>query len=304
MTGVAAPGDAAAPGTPAAAGPPKPTVGWIGLGRIGAPMAARVQAAGWPLVLWARRGAAAPAVQGLIAGGARLAPTGAELAGAADIVCTIVTGPEDVRALHAELMPQARPGTLFIDMTTATPATAAASADLAARHGLRCLDAPVTGGVAGAERGTLSSFIGGDAGALDAARALLGCFSQRLVPCGAAGGGYRVKLINQTLVAGVLMGMADAARIARAAGLDAATLQPALAGGTGESFLLHGYLARMMAGEGPVTFTLALLLKDLRLARGEAHALGLAVPLLEAAIAAVEAAIDRHGGDAGVQALA
>lgn len=296
-------------------------VGWIGLGRIGAPMAERVRAAGWPLVLWARRGATSPASAGEAL--ARRAP-GAEpsaspavswaesaeaLAAQCDIVCTVVTGPDDVRALHERLMPRARPGTLFIDLSTATPATAVAAAALAQRHGLMGLDVPVTGGVAGAARGTLTGFVGGEAAALERARPLLGAFAQRLVHCGGPGSGYRTKLVNQTLMAGALMGLADGARLAVAAGgPDVAAMSTTLAGGTGASFLLEGYWPRLVAaaaGEpGAVTFTLALLHKDLRLARAEAQALGVPAPLLDAALAAVAAAIERHGPEAGVQALA
>ena len=300
----------------------RPRVGWIGLGRIGAPMAVRVHAAGWPLVLWARRGAASLASAGeacarLAAGAdpsASSSVTWAEsaeaLAAQCDIVCTVVTGPDDVGALHERLMPKARPGTLFIDLSTAAPATAVASARLAQRHGLMCLDVPVTGGVAGAARGTLTGFVGGEAVALERGRALLGAFAQRLVHCGGSGSGYRTKLVNQTLMVGALMGLADGARLAAAAADAAAAtaLQPALAGGTGASFLLDGYWSRLVGaatGEpGPVTFTLALLHKDLSLARAEAQTLGVPMPLLDAALAAVAMAIERHGPEAGVQMLA
>lgn len=283
--------------------PPATRVGWIGLGRMGAPMAERVRAAGWPLVLWAREPGSAAAAA-LLERGAAWAPSASHLAQGCDIVCTIVTGPDDVSALHAALMPQARPGTLFIDLSTATPGTALAAARLAQAHGHQWLDAPVTGGVAGAQRGTLTCFVGGEAAALERARPLLSSFGQRLVACGEAGSGYRTKLVNQTMVAGVLMGLADGARIARAAGLDADALKPALGSGTAGSFLLESYLPRMISVEGPVTFTLSLLLKDLQLARSEARSLQIEAPLLDAAIAAVTAARERHGPQAGVQALA
>ena len=158
--------------------------------------------------------------------------------------------------------------------------------------------------MAGAQRGTLTSFVGGPAEALERARPLLSSYSQRLVACGAAGSGYRTKLLNQILMCGSLLGMADGARLARASGLAAAEVQAALEGGTGSSFLLPNYLARMINGDGPVTFTLGLLLKDLRLARAEAQALGVPMPLLDAALATVSAAVLHHGGEAGVQELA
>ena len=198
------------------------TVGWIGLGRIGEPMAGRVLAAGFALVLWARRKEAA---EPLLERGASWAADAAAMLPRCDIVCTVVTGPDDVEALHAELMPLARPGTLFIDMSTAAPRNALAAAQLAEKFGLQVLDAPVTGGVAGAQRGTLSSFVGGTGQALERARPLFASFSQRVVHCGASGSGYRTKLLNQTLMCGSLLGLADGARMARAWGLPAAELQ-------------------------------------------------------------------------------
>ncbi len=275
-------------------------VGWIGLGHIGAPMAARVLAAGHALQVWARNPAGTAALQ---AAGATVASTAAALARDNDVVCTCVGGPDDVLGLHRQLMPLARPGTLFIDCSTAAPRTGEASAALAAAHGQRALDAPVTGGVAGAQRGSLTTFVGGDAAVLDSARPLLASFSARVLHSGGAGAGYRVKLINQTLMAGALMGLADGARLARAAGLDAAWLKDALGSGSGASALFDAYLPRMLAGDGPASFSLGLLLKDLRLARDEGLTQQLPTPLLDAAIATVEAACQRHGPDAGLQAL-
>lgn len=264
-------------------------------------MAQRVLDAGFELTLWARRRAAA---EPLLERGAAWVDSAEALLPRCDVVCTIVTGPDEVQALHATLMPHARPATLFIDMSTAAPRTATAAALRAAPHGLQVLDAPVTGGVAGAQRGTLTSFVGGNADALERARPLLASYSQRVVACGPAGSGYRTKLLNQTLMVGSLLGLADGARLARASGMAAADVLAALEGGTGSSFLLPNYLARMISGEGPVTFTLGLLLKDLRLAREEAQALELPMPLLDAALAAVSQAVLRHGAEAGVQELA
>ena len=278
-----------------------PTVGWIGLGHIGLPMAQRVAGAGFALHTWARRPAAAAP---LLRAGAHWCDDAAALAAACDIVCTCVGGPADVIELHRRLMPAARPGTLFIDCSTAAPATAAESARLASNVGVRCLDAPVAGGVAGAQRGTLTSFAGGTAEALARAQPLLAAYSQRVVHAGAAGAGYRVKLINQTLMVGSLLAVADAAMLARAAGLDAAALQTALAGGSGASALFDAYWLRMVAPEGPASFSLGLLRKDLGLARDEAQALGTPTRLLDAALAAVDAACRRHGPEAGLQMLA
>lgn len=282
--------------------PERSRIGWIGLGRIGAPMAGRVQHAGWPMAWWARRPERAPSAWAALVGPPLATPQ--ELAARCDVVVTVVGGPDDVTPLHDVLMPAARPGTLFLDMSTALPATGERSSRCAATHGMQALDCPVTGGVAGAQRGSLTGFAGGSPEALARAQPLLQAFCQRVVACGAAGSGYRTKLINQTLMVGILMGLADGARLARAHGLDAGWLKATLANATGGSALADSYLERMINGEGPVSFTLGLLQKDLRLARLECEALGLNAPLLDAALAAVGAAMDHHGPDAGIQALA
>lgn len=279
----------------------RPRVGWIGLGRIGAPMAHRVAAAGFPLEVWARDPAqAAP----LVAAGASCAHAAEALAARCDVVATIVGGPDDVADLDARLMPRARPGTVFVDLTTASPRNAVAGTAMAARHGVLWLDAPVTGGVAGAQRGALTVFAGGDAAALERARPVLAAFAARIVHAGGPGAGYRMKLVNQTIVAGTLLGLARGAALARAAGFDAAVLRDALSGGTAAGFLAEAYLARMVEQAGPVTFPLALLRKDLALARDEAQALGVDVAFVEAALASVDAARARHGDGAGVHVLA
>lgn len=276
-------------------------VGWIGLGSIGLPMAQRLAAAGHVLHTWARRPqAAAP----LLGAGAQWHDDPATLAAACDTVFTCVGGPDDVAELHRRLMPRARAGTLFVDCSTAAPRTGEQSAQLAADVGVQTLDAPVTGGVAGAQQGTLTAFVGGSADAAARAQPLLAAFCQRQVHAGGAGGGYRLKLVNQALMAASLLAVADTAVWARNAGLDGALLHDALAAGSGGSFIFNAYWPRMLSAGGPASFSLGLLRKDLRLARAEAASLGAPTRLLDAALAAVEAACTRHGTDAGVQRLA
>lgn len=279
-----------------------PTVGWVGLGRIGGPMARRVAEAGLPLRVWARRPETLDAWRSLP--GVTIVDRLEALAEGCDAIATAVGGPDDVQAMHAALMPAARPGTVFIELSTATPATARASAERAARHGHRLVDGPVTGGVSGARQGTLTCFAGGPPEALAQAEPVLRCFAARIVACGAPGDGYRTKLINQTLMAGALMGLVDAARMTRAAGVDVPWLLQALTGASGQSALLQGYLPRMVGQDTVSSFSLGLLLKDLRLARAACDDWGIPAPLLDAAIAAVGAAVQRHGPDAGMQALA
>jgi 3-hydroxyisobutyrate dehydrogenase-like beta-hydroxyacid dehydrogenase len=275
-------------------------VGWIGLGRMGLPMAEHALAAGHRLHVWARNPAhAAP----LRARGATWAADPEALARQADIVVTIVGGPDDVRALHDRMLPHARHDAVFVDMTTASPRTEEASSKLAADHGAHVIDAPVTGGVGGARAGTLTAFVGGAAGVIERARPLLETFCARLVPCGATGAGYRMKLVNQTMIAGTLLGLVNGTLLARAFGFDAAQVADALREGTASGRLFDSYVARMMTGDATTTFSLGLLRKDVRLARDEAQRFG-STAFHDFALHVLDEACARHGEDAGVQCLA
>jgi 3-hydroxyisobutyrate dehydrogenase-like beta-hydroxyacid dehydrogenase len=193
---------------------------------------------------------------------------------------------------------------VFLEMTTAAPATALQLNKIAAPMQAVVLDCPVTGGVSGAQKGTLTHFVGGDKDALARCRPLLETLSERIVFCGDSGAGYRMKLVNQTMVAGILLGLADGTALARASGFDAGILSEALTGGTASSFLFNSYAQRMLECTGPVTFTLGMLRKDLRLARAEAVARGTTTRLLDCALDAAEAACLRFGERAGAQCLA
>ncbi len=279
----------------------RPAIGWIGTGRIGLPMARRVLLAGHPLRVWARHpGQAAP----LLAEGATWSDSPEALASESAIVATIVRGSDDVLGLYRRLLPAAQRGSVFVDLTTAAPACAEDAAVLAARAGILALDAPVTGGVAGAAQGTLTAFAGGDADTLERARPMLAAFCSRIVHVGGAGTGYRMKLVNQTIVAGVLAGLANGMALARAAGFDAATVRDALQAGTASGPLFDAYLPRMLPPGGSATFTLGMLRKDLALARAEASAHDKDTVFVDTVLATVDAARARHGEDAGVQYLA
>lgn len=277
------------------------TVGWVGVGRIGLPMAQRALAAGHELRVWSRReDATAP----LVAAGARRAASLEDLGRTCDIIATIVGGSDDVLEICGRLIAHARPGAIFVEMTTAAPRVAAELIDRAVRGGATVLDAPVTGGVSGAAAGTLTAFVGGDAASLERARPLLASFCRRIVPCGGPDAGYRMKLVNQAIVAGTLLGLATGASIARAAGFEGASVKEALGTGTASGFLFDAYLTRMVEPGGAVSFTLAMLRKDVTLARAEAASQGLDCAFLDDALAAIDRACARHGGEAGVQFLA
>ncbi|MFO1288870.1 MAG: NAD(P)-dependent oxidoreductase, partial [Rubrivivax sp.] len=254
-----------------------------------------------PLRVWARRPEACAAA---VAAGAVAVDSPAALARECDVVVTIVGDSTDVTALHAQMLPQARPGAVFIDMTTAAPATARHSAALAASHGAFVLDAPVSGGVAGAKQGTLAIFVGGENAVLARAAPLLDLLGRHVVHCGDAGAGYRMKLVNQTMIAGTLLGLAEGAALARSGGFRAELLTRSLAHGTAGGRLFDAYSTRMLGVTGEIAFTLGLLRKDVRLAREEAVAAGTSTRLLDVALAALDDACAAHGEAQGVQWLA
>ena len=278
-----------------------PAIGWIGLGRIGAPMAERLLGAGHALRVWARRPDACAAA---VAAGALAVDTPEELARQCDVVATIVGGTDDVALLLASMLPHARPGAIYLEMTTAAPSAARQAQELAARRGAAVLDCPVSGGVAGARQGTLVQFVGGERDALGRAAPLLGALASHVVHCGASGSGYRMKLVNQTMIAATLLGLADGVALARAGGLERELVAQALSRGTAAGPLFASYLPRMFDAAGDITFTLGLLRKDLRLAHDEASGCGAPTQLLEFMLAALDRACERHGEGAGVQRLA
>lgn len=276
------------------------TIGWIGLGKMGLPMALRLRASGQRMLVWARNPEQTLALRKQ---GAQVATDLMELAHRCSTVITILGDTRDVGSVYQALQPSMQEGTLFIDMTTAAPGVAATIQEMVEPHRAFFLDAPVTGGVPGAAQGTLTHFVGGDAQVLERARAVLAVLGQRAVHCGPAGSGYRMKLVNQTIIAGVLLGLAEGMALARASEFDPALIDAALGSGTASGLLFKSYAQRMMTGGGDANFTLGLLRKDLRLAQAEAEIQRQSSRFLNFAIMVLNQACDQFGPQAGVQML-
>ena len=233
-----------------------PTVGFIGLGSQGGPMAERILA-GYPLVVWARR---AEALQPFVAQGARAAESVAELGAACDVIGVCVVDDAGVLAICDQLIPAMRPGSLLAIHSTVLPETCEALAAHCAEHGLGFLDAPVSGGGPGAAAGTLTVMCGGQAEAFEAARPVLETFGKMIVLLGGAGAGQRAKIVNNALLA-ANMGLAHAALGAgEALGLDRAALAELVKASSGRSFGFEVY-ARLPS---PAAFAVGapLLVKD------------------------------------------
>lgn len=276
------------------------TIGWVGLGNMGFPMAQRMLDAGHPLWVWARN---PQQTLGLKRQGAHVATDLIQLAQRSRIVFTMLRDTADVDEVYAAMRIGMQPGTLFIDMTTAAPAVATRAAGVARERSAGFLDAPVTGSAKGARDGQLTYFVGGDAHWLETGRAVLGRLGNRIVHCGASGAGYRMKLVNQTVLAGIFLGLADGLNLARHDGFPASLVLEAVGSGPAAGSLFQTYAERMLTGSTDSSFTLGMLRKDLRLAQAEAMANDAPTTLLDLMLERLASASERFGPQAGVHML-
>ncbi len=221
-------------------------VGFVGLGAMGRPMALHLLRGGHALAVWSRRPESA---QPLVDAGAMRCPTPAALAQWAEVVFSIVTTGADVEQVvfgPQGLAEGFSPGAVFVDMSTIAPATARDIAARLAARGVDMLDAPVSGGEAGAIAGTLAIMAGGEAAVLERVRPLLACFGPRIVHVGGQGAGQVAKACNQMVMVGCIEAVAEALHLARAAGADPARVREALAGGSAGSRVLEVFGGRMV----------------------------------------------------------
>jgi 3-hydroxyisobutyrate dehydrogenase len=283
--------------------PGKTRIGWIGTGVMGSSMCGRLIDAGYSATVFNRTPAKA---QGLVAKGAKLAGSPAEVAEASDVVFTIVGHPADVRDVvlgDRGVLSAARPGTALVDMTTSEPSLAVEIAEAAGAKGVVALDAPVSGGDVGAREGRLSIMIGGDAAAVDALRPLFEVMGSTIVRQGGPGAGQHAKMVNQTLIASNMVGVCEALLYAHKAGLDPATVLESVASGAAGSWSLSNLAPRMIAGDYEPGFFVEHFLKDMGIALAESRRMGLAMPGLALAEQLYRALAARGKARKGTQAL-
>ncbi len=254
-------------------------LGFIGTGLMGGPMAARLLAAGHEVAVWNRTPAK---LQPLLAKGARKAGSPAEAARGAEIVMTCVT---DQRALEEVLFSAdgviAGSAKLVVDFSSVAPASARDFAARLSDKGIHLVDAPVSGGVSGAEKGTLVVMAGGRSEDIERARPVVMHMAQRFTRMGDVGAGQATKLCNQVIVASLVAVIAEAVRLAEATGVDAKQLPEALKGGFADSLPLQIFGARMAARQfEPPLAAASIMLKDLENA---AKAADVSMPMARAA---------------------
>lgn len=259
-------------------------VSFLGLGAIGTPIARHLAgASSVDLCVWNRTASRAQAFAAQHGG--RVASTPAQAAQGANVIITCLPVSRDVEALldgPDGLLASLAKGATVVDCTSGDPATSRRIAARLAERGIGFLDAPVSGGVAGAEAGTLTVMVGGDAATLERVRPVLEAFSAKIVPCGSVGAGDAVKAVNNALLAVHVWSTAEGLLALRKAGVSPAIALDVINTSSGRSNAsMNLFPERVLTRAFPRTFRLALLDKDVGIAAQVAREQGVASPLLQ-----------------------
>ncbi len=281
----------------------KPTVGFIGLGLMGKPMVRNLLKAGFPVVVWNRTAARA---DDLVHEGARLGANPRDTAAQADVLLTIVSDPP---ALESVLwgangaLDGLRRGTLLIDSSTISPDLARRTAAACAERGVDYLDAPVTGGTWGAEKGELVFMIGGKAEALDRARPVLEAMGKRFFLLGPNGAGQTVKLAMNLILALEVEALAEALALVTTAGVPGEKLVEVMQSSMARAAVLDVKAPLILKNDYPPSFPLRLMHKDMRLALELARQQGVALPAAAASYATYSSVKDAAKDDPDYAAI-
>jgi 3-hydroxyisobutyrate dehydrogenase len=253
-----------------------PNIGFIGLGNMGAPMAANLVKSGDSVIGF---DVVAAARQESAQSGIEIAPNAAACVEKADVIVTMLPAGEHVRSVWSEVLPSAKRGALFIDCSTIDVTSTRAAHALAAERGIAALDAPVSGGVAGAKAATLTFMVGGSAEAFARGKPVLERMGKRVVHCGDAGNGQAAKICNNMILGASMIAVGEAFVLGEKLGLSHQALFDVASASSGQCWSLTSYCP--VPGPVPASpanngykpgFAAALMLKDLNLAREAADA--------------------------------
>src|SRR3977135_3226893 len=261
----------------------KSPIGFIGLGLMGRPMAANLLKAGYDITVWNRTPSRA---DGLVAQGAKRAATPRDVATASEVVFTIVSDPPALESVlwgGDGVFAGLRRGSVLVDSSTVSPALERRAAAAAAAQGAEFLDAPVTGGTWGAEKGELVFMIGGEAETLEAARPVLPAMGKNVFHLGPTGAGQTIKLAMNSLLAVEVQAFAEALALVQRAGLSGEKLVEVMQSSMARAGILDIKAPSMLSGDFKPSFPLRLMHKDLSLALDLANQLGVALPATAAA---------------------
>lgn len=267
------------------------SVAFLCLGVMGYPMAGHLARAGHCVTVYNRTRSRAEAwldEHGPAAAGARLADTPEEAARGAEVVFVCTGNDDDLRSVvlgegleDAGALSGMAPGAVLVDHTTASPAIAREIAHQAAERELGFLDAPVSGGQAGAEKGALTVMVGGEPGCYRDVTPLLDCYARKHALMGPAGSGQLTKAVNQICIAGLLEALAEGLRFAELAGLDAGRVVEVISQGAAQSWQMDNRAETMLAGRFDFGFAVDWMRKDLAIALAEAQRIGAPLPVTE-----------------------
>jgi 3-hydroxyisobutyrate dehydrogenase-like beta-hydroxyacid dehydrogenase len=255
------------------------SVAFIGLGVMGFPMAGHLAAKGHRVTVYNRTAARAAAWTQRHAG--RSAPTPAQAAGGAALVFVCVGNDDDLRSVvygEEGALAGMQPGSILVDHTTASAEVAREIAVRARALGVGFLDAPVSGGQAGAENGKLTVMVGGEQECFDSAKPVIDSYARACVLMGPTGSGQLAKMVNQICIAGLLQGLSEGLNFAQRAGLDGARLVEVISKGAAQSWQMDNRAATMLAGKFEFGFAVDWMRKDLGICLAEARRNGARLP--------------------------
>lgn len=283
--------------------PDQTKIGWIGTGVMGRSMCGHLLAAGYRTTVFTRTRQKA---ESLLSAGAAWADSPREVARRSDIVFGIVGFPADVREVYLGergVLAGLRQGGIVVDMTTSRAALAIEIAERAAEHDIYAIDAPVSGGDVGAREARLSIMIGGDERAVETARPCFELMGKTIVYQGQAGAGQHTKMVNQTVIAGTMVGVCEGLLYAYRAGLDLDTVLQSISAGAAGSWTLSNLAPRIVKGDFDPGFFVEHFIKDLGIALDEARAMDLSLPGLALADQLYRALKAQGHGRLGTQSL-
>ncbi len=279
------------------------TIGFIGLGVMGAPMAGHIRASGERLLIYTRTKSKARLV---LDTGAEWRDSPKQIAEECDVVFTMVGYPKDVEEIYFGpdgLIENAKPGTIFVDFTTSRPDLAVKIYESAKARGLSAIDAPVSGGDIGAKNATLTIMVGGDEETFQKVKPLLETVGKTVILQGGPGAGQHTKMANQIAVAGNLLGTVEALIYAKNAGLDPKHVLLSIANGAAQSWQLSNNAPRMLERNFDPGFYIKHFLKDLRIALDSAHAMHIELPMLALSEKLFAKMVNEGMGELGTQAI-
>lgn len=282
---------------------PGSRIGFIGLGLMGRPMASNLLRAGFTLTVHTRTRAGA---EGIIAAGAAWAGSAAEVAAASEATVTMLPDSPDVEAVVSGpggLLEGASAGSVWIDMSTISPAVTRALAAAAAARAVDTLDAPVSGGPPGAAEGSLSIMAGGSEAVFDRCLPVLEAMGRTIVRVGGTGAGQVTKACNQVAVGAILAGVAEALTLGSRAGVDPALIRRVLLGGYAQSRMLEVHGQRMLDHDFRPGFFVKLHQKDLMIVLDMARSLGASAPVSAQVVQLMNAAVAAGRGEDDNSAL-